>query len=283
MKIFRWILWILITLYVRIWIINNSFKKQKKETKINISILILSIISVSFLYFYKEILGLFDIQNMYFSDNITVSTILLFVFYCLSFLILISLCLKNLKNKKNLNFIIVAVLLFVWIGIGGVVTWINTMIMYYLVSCYAEEILKFSVWENVLLSKDNTIKAWRTDLILFAILAWLGFSVIENIFYLVVLALGDQWNFITTIWRSIFTTLLHIVATWLIAFFVVKKDNQKYRIKCMIWIVCGFVLHGLYNLCLAYGYKIFTVLILIWCYFVLSYLLFNSDLLYQKK
>lgn len=282
MKIFRWILWIIITLYVRIWIINNSFKKHKTTKKNTILIFVLSIISVSILYFYKDILGLIGIQNLYFSDNLSNMSICLFVFYCLSFLILLSLRTKNFKNKNNRKFIVTAILLFVWIGMGWVITWINTMIMYYLISCYAEEILKFAVWENILMSQKWENIVWKTDLILFAIMAGLGFSVIENIFYLIVLALGNQWNLITTMWRSIFTTLLHIVATGLIAFFVVKKD-KKYRLKCLIWIVCGFGLHWLYNLCLAYWYKVFTILILIVCYFILSYLLFNSDAIYQKK
>lgn len=283
MKIFWWILWIIITLYVRIWIINNSFKNKKIKTTTSVCIFALSLILVSFLYFYKEILGLFWLEKLYFSNNITLSTICLFIFYCLTFLILITLSLKNTKNKNNRNFIIVSIALFVWIGIGWIITWINTIVMYYLISCYAEEILKFWIWENVLLHTES--KTNKTDLILFAIISALGFSVIENIFYLIVLASGGEWNAITTIGRSIFTTLLHIVTTWLIAFFIIKKDkkNIKYRIKCLIWIICGFTLHGCYNLSLAYSYKLFSVIILIVCYFILTYILFNTDSIYDTK
>lgn len=285
MKIFRWILSIIITLYVRIWIINNSFKSKKIKTKTSLFIFVLSLILVSFLYFYRDILGLVWLQNLYFSNNITLSTISLFVFYCLSFLILITILLKNTKEKNNRNFIIVAVILFVGIWIGWIVTWINTLIMYYLISCYAEEILKFSVWENTFLatSKGNRINS--SDLILFAIVSALWFSVIENIFYLIILAISGEWTVFTSVWRSIFTTLLHIVTTGLIAFFIIKKEEKslKYRLKCLIWIICGFALHGCYNLCLAYWYKFFTILILIICYFILSFLLFNTDSIYQKK
>lgn len=288
MKIVWWILSILITLYIWIWIINNSFKSKKIKTKTSIIICILSLFLVSFLYFYKDILGLIWLENLYFSDNITWSTICLFIFYCLSFLILITIFLKNTNEQKNRHFIIVAILLFVWIGIWWIITWINTLIMYYLISCYAEEILKFSVWENTFLNtnksdKPNTYN--QTDLILFAIIAALGFSVIENIFYLIVLNIKWEWSIFTSVWRSIFTTLLHIVTTWLIAFFVIRKEdkNLKYWMKCLMWIVCWFALHGWYNLCLAYGYKIFAILILVVCYFILTYLLFNSDALYKKE
>jgi RsiW-degrading membrane proteinase PrsW (M82 family) len=90
-----------------------------------------------------------------------------------------------------------------------------------------------------------------------------------------------------SVWRSIFATLLHVVATGIIAFFVVKRWNNKSNTKnilwILIWIISGFVLHGLYNLSLYYNTIIFTILILIVCYFILSFLLFKSDLIYQKK
>ena len=284
MKIFRWILSIIITLYIRIWIIHNSFKQKKITTKTSIFIFILSLVLVSFLYFYKDILGLIGLKNLYFSDNLTRSTICLFIFYCLSFLILITVWLRNTKDQKNWKFIIVAILLFVWIWLWWIITGINTLIMYYLISCYAEEILKFSVWENTFLNTTKSDKYNPTDLILFAIIAALWFSVIENIFYLIVLNVWWEWNIFTSIWRSIFTTLLHIVTTWLIAFFITKKENNiKYWLKCLIWIICWFALHGCYNLCLAYWYKFFTIIILVVCYFILTYLLFNSDSLYKKE
>lgn len=285
MKIFRWILSIIITLYIRIWIINNSFKSKKITTKTSIFIFVLSIILVSFLYFYKDILGLIGLKNLYFSDNLTWSTICLFIFYCLSFLILITIWLRNTKDQKNWNFIIVAIVLFIWIWLWWTITGINTLVMYYLISCYAEEILKFSVWENTFLNTNKSEKYSPTDLILFGILAALGFSIIENIFYLIVLNIWWEWNVFTSIGRSIFTTLLHIVTTWLIAFFIVKKEKKslKHRLKCLIWIICGFALHGCYNLCLAYWYKFFTIIILIICYFILTYLLFNSDSIYKKE
>ena len=288
MKIFWWILWIIITLYIWIWIINNFFKWKKFSAKFSIIIFLLSSLLVCALYFYKDILGILWFENLYFMWNTSISSIWLFIFYCISFLIFISIILWNIKKKQNFNYIIVAILLFVWIWIWWIVSGINTMIMYYLISCYAEEILKFSIWENVLIRKreeSDNLEFKTNDLILFSIIAWLGFSVIENIFYLVVLAIGNQWTVLTTIWRSIFTTLLHIVATWLIAFFIVKKSKHKanYRLKCVIWIISWFCLHWLYNLCLAYWYKIFTILILIICYFILTYLLFNSDRIYKTN
>ena len=287
MKIFRWILWTIIAIYIRIWIINNSFKWQKNKLRTTILIFAVSIFVVAFLYFYKDILEKFGLWNLVLSKNVTTKAIFSFIFYCISFIVVIALFFGNIKKKTNINFIVIALLLFVWIGIGGILVWINTMIIYYLVSCYAEEILKFSTWENVLQTYEKKWKLdtkWFWNLVFFAILSGLWFSAVENILYLIVLATWWDASIPLLLSRSIFTTLLHIVATWLIAFFMIKKDKNKlkYRLRCLIGIICWFGLHALYNLSLNYNYKILTILILIACYFVLTYLLFNSDLIYKK-
>lgn len=288
MKIFWWILWTILVIYMWIWIINNSFKNKKYKFKTIFLIFLISAITVVFLYFYKDILQKIGLWNLSLPENITAKTIFSFVFYCVSFLVLIALVLWNIKKKSSLNFIVIALLLFVWIWIWWVLVWINTMIIYYLVSCYAEEILKFSTWENVLQTyekKESLEKKDFWNLIFFAILAGLGFSAVENILYVIVLAIWWDASMFMLLSRSIFTTLLHIVATWLIAFFLIKKDKNKlkYWLRCLIGILSWFGLHALYNLSLNYWYKIWTILILILCYFILSYLLVNSDLIYKDN
>ena len=288
MKIFWWILWTILAIYMRIWIINNSFKNKKYKFKTVLLIFLISAITVVFLYFYKDILEKIGLWNLSLPENITTKTIFSFIFYCVSFLILIALFLWNIKKKSSINFIVVALLLFIWIWIGWVLVWINTMIIYYLVSCYAEEILKFSTWENVLQKyeqKESVEKKNFWNLIFFAILSGLWFSAIENVLYVIVLAAWWDASVFTLVSRSIFTTLLHIVATGLIAFFLIKKDKNKlkYWLRCLIWILAWFGLHSLYNLSLNYGYKILTILIIIVCYFILTYLLINSDLIYKDN
>lgn len=288
MKIFWWILWTIFAIYIRIWIINNSFKNKKYKFKTVFLIFLISAITVVFLYFYKDILEKIGLWNLSLPENITAKTIFSFIFYCVSFLVLIALALWNIKKKLSLNFIVIALLLFVWIWIWWVLVWVNTMIIYYLVSCYAEEILKFSTWENVLQTyekKESVEKKDFWNLILFAILSGLWFSAVENILYLIVLAAWWDSSIFTLFSRSIFTTLLHIVATGLIAFFLIKKDKNKlkYWLKCLIWILAWFGLHSLYNLSLNYWYTIITILILIICYFILTYLLINSDMIYKDS
>lgn len=288
MKIFWWILWTILAIYMRIWIINNSFKNKKYKFKTIFLMFLISAITVVFLYFYKDILQKIGLWNLALPENITAKTIFSFIFYCISFLVLIALVLWNIKKKSSLNFIVIALLLFVWIWIWWVLVWVNTMIIYYLVSCYAEEILKFSTWENVLQTYEKKESVGKKDfwnLIFFAILAGLGFSAVENILYLIVLTAWWDASMFILLSRSVFTTLLHIVATWLIAFFLIKKDKNKlkYRWRCLVWILAWFGLHALYNLSLNYGYTVLTILILIWCYFILTYLLVNSDIIYQGE
>ena len=227
MKIFWWILWTILAIYMWIRIINNSFKNKKYNFKTVFLIFIISVITVVFLYFYKDILEKIGLWNLSLPENITAKTIFSFIFYCVSFLVLIALFFWNIKKKSSVNFIVVALLLFIWIWIGWVLVWINTMLIYYLVSCYAEEILKFSTWENVLQTyeKQESVETKNFgNLIFFAILSGLWFSAVENILYLIVLAAGWDASIFTLLSRSIFTTLLHIVATGLIAFFLIKKD-----------------------------------------------------------
>lgn len=288
MKIFWWILWTIIAIYIRIRIINNSFKNKKYKFKTVFLIFLISAITVVFLYFYKDILEKIGLWNLSLPENITAKTIFSFIFYCVSFLILIALFLWNIKKKSSINFIVVALLLFIWIGVGWVLVWINTLIIYYLVSCYAEEILKFSTWENVLQKyeqKESVEKKDFWNLIFFAILSGLWFSAVENILYVIILSIWWDTSTIILLSRSIFTTLLHIVATWLIAFFLIKKDKNKlkYWLRCLIWILAWFGLHSLYNLSLNYGYKILTILIIVVCYFILTYLLVSSDMIYKNK
>lgn len=288
MKIFWWILWTILAIYMRIWIINNSFKNKKYKFKTVFLIFIISAITVVFLYFYKDILEKIGLWNLSLPENITAKTIFSFIFYCVSFLVLIALFLWNIKKKSSINFIVVALLLFIWIWVGWVLVWINTMLIYYLVSCYAEEILKFSTWENVLQTYEKKESVGKKDfwnLIFFAILAGLGFSAVENILYVIVFAIWWDASMFILFSRSVSTTLLHIVATGLIAFFLIKKDKNKlkYWLRCLIWILAWFWLHSLYNLSLNYGYKVLTILIIIICYFILSYLLVNSDLIYKDN
>ncbi|HRX63662.1 MAG TPA: PrsW family glutamic-type intramembrane protease [Candidatus Absconditabacterales bacterium] len=278
------ILGIIVIVYVRVWIINNAFKNKKIRFEVGLNIFVLSAILVAFLYFYKDILSLVGLEKLYILQDNNWKNIISFIIYCFSFVVLLGLSFGNIIKKKSIKFLLVSLLLFVGIGIGGSIMGINIMIMYYIISSYAEEFLKYSIGQNIYMEKEkknNNVKIKNTDLIFFAIIAGLGFSVIENIFYLVVSYIGENTGLVMTIGRSIFATLLHVVATGLIAFFVVK--NKRNFLKITVGILSGFGVHAAYNLSLYFEIKILTIVVLVVCYFILSYLLFKSDLVYKKK
>ncbi|HOG15146.1 MAG TPA: PrsW family glutamic-type intramembrane protease [Candidatus Absconditabacterales bacterium] len=297
MQLFWGIIGIIVIVYVRIWIINNAFKNKNFKRHLSFDVFILSIFLVTFLYFYKDLLIFFNVEHLYFLENNGWKNVASFVFYCFAFIILLTGSFGNFKKKSSFKFISTALILFCGLGLGGTIMGINVLFMYHIISSYAEEILKFSVGQNIFLEKQEVNKHTnmskgnkkfvlvKTDLMFFAIMAGLGFSVIENMFYLIMSYFSGGRSILMGMGRSVFATLLHIVSTGLIAFFVIKKyDNKgKNLLKYFVGILAGFGLHGIYNLSLSYNIKIVTIAILIVCYFVLTYLLFNSDLIYQKK
>jgi len=75
MQLFWGIIGILIIVYVRIWVINNSFKNKKFKRNLSFNIFILSLILVGFLYFYKDILIFFSVENLYLTQDNTWKTV----------------------------------------------------------------------------------------------------------------------------------------------------------------------------------------------------------------
>ena len=270
------ILSLLLISYIRIRFISNSFSDNKTKVKKSITIIIFSIIIVSALFYYKNILNFLNLEDLYFLKSITYKTIISFILYCLSFIIILNSFFKWLKNKKNINLAIIGTLLIASIWLAWNILWINILIMSYIISVYWEEILKFSLGQNLSLKNNKT-------LIFFAILSWFGFSLIENIFYIInqYMVNSDQ-IFKLTLSRWIFTTLIHVVATGTIALLISRKQKNSIA-WIVIWLLWWLLIHGLYNLSLAYNSTIFTIIIIVACYIILTNLLFKSDIVYKKN
>lgn len=270
------ILSLLLISYMRIRFISNSFSDNKTKIRKSISIIIFSIIIVSALFYYKNILNLLNLEDLYFLKNITYKTIISFVIYCLAFIIIINSFFKWLKNKKNINLAIIGSLLIASIGLAWNVLWINILIMSYIISVYWEEILKFSLGQNLSLKNNK-------NLIFFAILSWFGFSLIENIFYIInQYMVNSEQIFKLTLSRWIFTTLIHVVATGTIALLISRRQKNSIA-WIIIWLLWGVSIHSLYNLSLAYNSIIFVIIIVVACYIILTNLLFKSDIIYKNN
>jgi RsiW-degrading membrane proteinase PrsW (M82 family) len=127
-----------------------------------------------------------------------------------------------------------------------------------------------------------------------SILVALGFSIVENIFYVGQQAFGGEMNgiFALIFGRGLFSSLLHLIATGLIALLLYKLyQNAKMQaltpwkkvLRVMGCMLAGVVLHLGYNLAVEAGWSRVYVLVVIGGYFLLSYVLFLSDGLYRAE
>jgi RsiW-degrading membrane proteinase PrsW (M82 family) len=205
----------------------------------------------------------------------------LFVSYCLAFVLFLTLFLKWWYTKV-LQTIFIGALFFLAISYGWYLLGIDTLILYYLVSAYAEEYLKYSSSNNVF-SREESHNL--RDLIFFCILIGLWFSMVENLLYLGYSFINhEQVSLVNmTLGRGLISTLLHVVSTSLIAFLAVKiQKKRNFGFALIGWIIWGVGIHSLYNISLAYHLQYITIPIIIICFFLLSYLLYQSDMLYEK-
>lgn len=313
------LLGLVIIAYIWIWVFTNYFSQKFDKSTLVKAIVFSSLVAM--LLFVYHLLPSFFWQKMSI-DQMSYRSLIIFWLYCLSFILLFSIQMKNLKYSGIKKMLIVVIVFFVLIWIGWISTWISSVLMYYFISVYAEEILKFSVGENVSLDsswlsqewqgkvtqseaksleirsmdssalpqndkvggeKDNT-SSWQTsNLIFISILVGLGFSMVETVLYLVNTYIIWSGSLLAlSISRGLFAGLLHLSATGLVAYFVARNRARLFS-GFMVWIIAGFWLHLVYNLSLYYHIMILTVGILIACYFILSYLLFNSDIVYQEE
>jgi len=236
---------------------------------------------VGSLFFYRYLLGSMGQIKLYFMDNPDWKSLGLFISYCLAFVLFLTLFMKW-RYTKVLQTIFIGALFFIAISYGWYLLGIDVFILYYLVSAYAEEYLKYSSGNNLFFKEE-----WHNlrDLIFFCILIGLGFSMAENLLYLWYSFVNhEQVSLVNmTLGRWLISTLLHIVSTGLIAFLAIKIQKKRSFAAALIgWLIWGVWIHSLYNISLAYHMSYITIPIIIVCFFLLSYLLYQSDILYEN-
>lgn len=292
MQLIRGILGGIIIAYVWIWLFHTYFSKIFDK----------SLLLKTFLFSGLIVLLLFVYQQLpeFFWQKLSVDffswkSLLIFAMYCLSFIVLLVVQLWNSKYKGIKKLLFLAILFFVLIAIGGVYTGVSSLLIYYFVSVYAEEILKFTVGKNLELEEKETFNpltegdktseklSWQSsNLIFIAVLVGFWFSMLETIVYVgKAFFVGGTSILWLTVSRGVFAALLHISATGLIAYFV-SKNREKLFSGFLFGIFSWLSLHLAYNLSLHYHITWLTVLLLIGCYFILTYLLFNSDAVYKE-
>ena len=214
----------------------------------------------------------------------------LFLLYCGLIFIFLILLSKN-WHKRQIRFLFfVRMVLFAVVGIFGITVWISATVLYYFVLAYSEEFLKIWATENEVSKFDF----YSSDLLFFSIFIALGFSIIENLFYLwsEIFSSDPEWIWGLVLGRGIFTSLLHFIATGLIALLLYKLYQQQSMKNLQIWqkiwriivaILIWVLVHWWYNLSIQHMNLFIYIILVFGGYFLLTYLLFLSDSLYMKK
>ena len=288
MKIAGAIIICILLWYFWIWLIQHIFARQQRTISRKLFwtsfLLVWSLLAFNFII-RKVFPWVAAVQN----GTMSLSWWRLFLLYCgLIFLFLI--LLKWNWRKKQIRFlflvrlILFAVVWFFWVKVG-----ISATVIYYFILAYSEEFLKIWATENEVSKTDF----YSSDLLFFSIFIALWFSIIENIFYLWT-EIFTNWEWIRWLvfWRWIFTSLLHFIATWLIALLLYKLYQQQYLknlnvlqkiLRIIVAILIWVLIHRWYNLSIQHMNIFIYIILVFFGYFLLTYLLFLSDSFYKKK
>ena len=275
--------------YFWIWLINHIFAKQQRKIsrKLFWTSFLLVWSLLAFNYIVKAIFpGVEAIQD----GTMSLSRYGSFLLYCgLVFLFLILLN-WNWKKKQIRFLFLIWMILFAVVGFFGIKTWISATIIYYLVLAYSEEFLKIWATEN----EVSKTEFYSSDLLFFSIFIALWFSIIENLFYLwsEILSADQEWIWGLVFGRWIFTSLLHFIATGLIALVLYRLYQQQSLKDLNIWqkirriavaILIWVLIHRWYNLSVQHMNLFIYIILVFGGYFLLTYMLFLSDSLYKNK
>ena len=289
MKIVWAIIACILLWYFRIWLIQHIFAKHQKKISRKLFWTSLFIVwsLLAFNYIIKAIFpGIQAVQE----GTMSLSRWGHFLLYCgLIFLFLILLN-WNWRKKQIWFLFAIWMILFAVVGFFGLKVWISATVLYYFILAYSEELLKIWATEN----EVSKTEFYSSDLLFFSIFIALWFSIIENFFYLwsEIFSSNQEWIWWLVFGRWIFTSLLHFIATGLIALLLYKLYQQKplenLKVLQKIWrivvaILIWVLIHWWYNLSVQHM-NLFIYIILVFAgYFLLTYLLFLSDSLYKSK
>ena len=289
MKTFRALVVCILLWYLWIWLIQNIFSKQQR--KISRKLFWTSFLLVGSLLAFGLVINEFfpEIDTIQ-SGAISLKWWWLFLLYCgLIFLFLILLS-KNWRKKQIRFLFLVWIILFAIIGFFGLKVGISASILYYFVLAYAEEFLKIWATENKVIKTEF----FSSDLLFFSIFIAIGFSIVENLFYIGNEIFFDSWEWIwgLVFGRGIFTSLLHFIATGMVALLLFKLYQQPHLQHLNIWrkiwrisiaLLVVVLIHWWYNLSIQHMNLLIYIILAFGWYFLLTYLLFLSDSLYLEK
>jgi hypothetical protein len=215
----------------------------------------------------------------YLRDVFNFNSVSLFVVYWLIVLVFITLLFRNIKNKKLLLEILVAILSLIILSFFWWKLWLTVLVLYYILAAFTEEMFKFTVSNNQLQRSEES----KISLLLFlSVIIWLSFSIFENIY-----SFGLQFlNWWLTVWfilgRGVIAALIHCVSTWAIAVILMKMKKWWLVSRYFVALLLGSLIHISYNLAVVNDYTWVIFLLVVFALIFLSYLFFNMDEIYSK-
>lgn len=200
---------------------------------------------------------------------------------------------KNLRDIRSTEWlslmvkeIILWIILLAWWYFILWATSIAPVIIYYLLVAASEEWLKRLSSLTLFRSYSFT----KSDLILFALLVSLWFAFLENIIYMINYTqdISSIWSQLTW-WTKVLISrwlvwfLVHMLFTWVIAYFSLYSIQAKKSYRLLGALIVGIGLHMSYNVLLYYNITVIIGLYLLLWYFGLSWLFYKSDGIYLQK
>ena len=221
----------------------------------------------------------FNKELFYLRESFNALSVSLFLVYWLCVLLLITSLFRNINNKKILLEIAVALLSLIILSVFWRQVWFVSLVLYYILAAFTEEMFKFTVSNN----QSQRIDENKVSLLLFlAILIWLSFSISENIYAFISQLIDWDLSVGFILGRGLVASLIHCISTWAIALVLMKIKKCGLLFRYFVALLLGSLIHIFYNISIVYNLMwlvfIFVVLALIF----LSYLFFNMDEIYSK-
>lgn len=255
----------ILLLNIQLRIVHKIFPQKEEKKKILTYTLLMGAIVASTLLVFTYYIQPY-IHTLSYNNNIIYSAYIGLIGWVIALLFAV-------QKQRRRTFIIST------LTVLAIITWVSELLFAWawiwliIIKASGEEILKTASAQS--LSSHST--KYTSDIIIYSILAWLGFALFENIIYFI-----SIWEVGQFLARSLTTSILHGIFTWCIWYII-----RKYSKTSFLWYIIAYIwwilLHSLYNISLTYSPIAGWVLFTVGWYFLLSYLLYKSDRLYNNS
>ena len=275
------IIWIYFTARLWIWVYQNAFGISSQKKIIFLSLFIWWIAAGSILLFPKimQHLDLPSFTNYDFSYKI----VFIYMWYLNLIAFLTTAILWKFSKQQLLNlfvFNLYFLLLFYIFHKFNLDFNVLNVVLYYLFVAYWEELIK----NQLAFSINNKYWVVESDLLLYHILAAIGFAFWENIVYLT-WTIGFQ-TFVVTLLGG----LGIVITRWVLWFgahtlysSMIWIGNILGFLSIFLFILLGMLIHYWYDLSLYFNYKIVIPIFIVAMYFWITWIFYKIDRIYVEQ